>query len=186
MTPACARRISYIAKKLTESITAPPPTHRMRRIMLSRPAASASRQVLPIATMLTPSERLRVDAAGEGSYQALHRSSVAEVVQDIKENRVSAVVVSVACCDQHARAGVAALVREFPRVPTVALLTQVDRSTPQAMLNLGSTGVRRLVDVRDSDGWRELRQYLLGIGGDDMQRQALGQLALDLAGAPRD
>ena len=136
--------------------------------------------------MLTPSERLRVDAAGEGSYQALHRSSVAEVVQDIKENRVSAVVVSVSCCDQHSRAGVAALVREFPRVPTVALLTQVDRSTPQAMLNLGSTGVRRLVDVRDSDGWRELRQYLLGVGADDMQRQALGQLAIDLAGVPRD
>jgi len=69
--------------------------------MLSRPASSPSRQILPIATMVTPSERLRVDAAGEGSYQALHRSSVAEVVQDIKENRVSAVVVSVACCDQH-------------------------------------------------------------------------------------
>jgi len=154
--------------------------------MLSRPASSPSRQILPIATMVTPSERLRVDAAGEGSYLALHRSSVAEVVQDIKENRVSAVVVSVACCDQHSRAGVAALVREFPRVPTVALLTQVDRSTPQAMLNLGSTGVRRLVDVRDSDGWRELRHYLLGVGGDDMQRQALGQLALDLASAPRD
>ncbi len=154
--------------------------------MLSRSVSSASRQVLPIATMLTPSERLRVDAAGEGSYQAVHRSSVAEVVQDIKENRVSAVVVSVACCDHHSRAGVAALVREFPRVPTVALLTQVDRSTPQAMLNLGSTGVRRLVDVRDSDGWRELRQYLLGLGGDDMQRQALSQLAIDLSAAPRD
>ena len=102
--------------------------------MLSRSASSPSRQILPIATMLTPSERLRVDAAGEGSYQALHRSSVAEVVQDIKENRVSAVVVSVTCCDQHSRAGVAALVREFPRVPTVALLTQVDRSTPQASM----------------------------------------------------
>src|SRR5690349_11816415 len=148
--------------------------------------ARASRHPLPIATMLTPSERLRVDAAGEGSYHAVHRSSVAEMVEDIKENRVSAVVVSVACCDQHSRAGVAALVREFPRVPTVALLTQVDRSTPQAMLNLGSTGVRRLVDVRDSDGWRELRQYLLGIGGDDMQRQALSQLAIDLSAVPRD
>ena len=153
--------------------------------MLSRPSPP-SKHILPIATMLTPTERLRVDAAGEGSYQALHRSSVAEVVQDIKENRVSAVVVSVTCCDQHARAGVAALVREFPRVPTVALLTQVDRSTPQAMLNLGSTGVRRLVDVRDSDGWRELRQYLLAVNADDMQRQALGQLAIDLSSVPRD
>jgi hypothetical protein len=51
-----------------------------------------------IATMLTPSERLRVDAAGEGSYQAVHRDTVAEVVQDLKTNRVSAVVVSVTRC----------------------------------------------------------------------------------------
>jgi AraC-like DNA-binding protein len=136
--------------------------------------------------MLTPNERLRVDAAGEGSYQTLHRNSVAELVQDLKSNRVSAVVVSVTCCDQRARAGVAALVREFPRVPTVALLTQLDRSTPHAMLSLGSTGVRQLVDVRDADGWRELRSYLVAARGEDIQRQALSQLALDLSGVPQD
>src|SRR6185295_4233428 len=141
---------------------------------------------LPIATMLTPNERDRVDAAGEGSYQALHRDSIAELVQDLKTNRVSAVVVSVTRCDQRARAGVAALVREFPRVPTVALLTQLDRSTPHAMLSLGSTGLRQLVDVRDADGWRELRTYLLSARGEDIQRQALGQLAMDLSGVPQD
>src|SRR3954468_13402426 len=147
---------------------------------------SRSHRPLPIATMLTPNERIRVDAAGEGSYQAVHRDSVAEVVQDLKTNRVSAVVVSVTRCDQRARAGVAALVREFPRVPTVALLTQLDRSTPHAMLSLGSTGVRQLVDVRDADGWRELRKNILAARGEDIQRQALAQLALDLAGVPQD
>jgi AraC-like DNA-binding protein len=144
------------------------------------------RQPLPIATMLTPNERLRVDAAGDGSYQALHRDSVAELVQDLKSNRVSAVVVSVTRCDQGARASVAALVREFPRVPTVALLTQLDRTTPQAMLSLGSTGVRQLVDVRDADGWRELRNCLLSVRGEDIQRHALGHLALDLSGVHQD
>ena len=147
---------------------------------------SAVQHPVAIATMLTPSERVRVDAAGEGSFQAVHRDSVAEVVQDLKTNRVSAVVVSVTRCDQRARAGVAALVREFPRVPTVALLTQLDRSTPHAMLSLGSTGVRQLVDVRDADGWRELRKYLLAARGEDIQRQALAQLALDLTGVPQD
>ncbi|HEY5060876.1 MAG TPA: helix-turn-helix domain-containing protein [Gemmatimonadaceae bacterium] len=136
--------------------------------------------------MLTPTERIRVDAAGEGSYHALHRDSVAELVQDLKSNRVKAVLVSVTCCDQRARAGVAALVREFPRVPTVALLTQLDRGTPVAMLALGSTGVRQVVDVREAEGWRELRTYLLAARGEDIQRQALGQLALDLAGVPHD
>jgi AraC-like DNA-binding protein len=144
------------------------------------------RSPVPIATMLTPSERTRVDAAGEGSYRALHRDSVAELVQDLKTNRASAVVVSVTRCDQRARAGVAALVREFPRVPTVALLTQLDRSTPHAMLSLGTTGVRQLVDVREAEGWRELRTYLASARGEEIQRQAISQLALDLSAVPQD
>jgi AraC-like DNA-binding protein len=147
---------------------------------------TSSRSPLPVATMLTPGERTRVDAAGEGSYQTLHRDSVAELVQDLKTNRASAVVVSVARCDQRARAGVAALVREFPRVPTVALLTQLDRSTPHAMLSLGSTGVRQVVDVRESEGWRELRNYLGSARGEEIQRQAISQLALDLSAVPQD
>jgi AraC-like DNA-binding protein len=147
---------------------------------------SPQRAPVPIATMLTPAERSRVDAAGEGSYHALHRDSVAELVQDLKSNRANAIVVSVTRCDQRARAGVAALVREFPRVPTVALLTQLDRSTPHAMLSLGSTGVRQLVDVRDAEGWRELRNYLAAARGEEIQRQAISQLAIDLASVPQD
>lgn len=144
------------------------------------------RPPLPIATMLTPTERLRVDAAGDGSYRAFHRDTIAELVDDLKSNRANAVVVSIARCDAPARAGVAALVREFPRVPTVALLTQVDRTAPHAMLSLGSTGIRQIVDVRDADGWRELRSYLLSTRGEDIQRQALTTLAIDLAGVSRD
>lgn len=144
------------------------------------------RAPLSVATMLTPTERIRVDAAGEGSYCALHRDSVSELVQDLRSNRVGAVLVSVARCDHRARAGVAALVREFPRVPTVALLTQLDRTTPHAMLSLGSTGVRQLVDVREADGWRELRSYLMASRGEDVQRQALTQLAMDLSGVSQD
>jgi CHASE2 domain-containing sensor protein len=136
--------------------------------------------------MLTPNERIRVDAAGDGSYQAIHRDSIAELVQDLKSNRAGAVIVSVARYDQHARAGVAALVREFPRVPTVALLTQLDRSTPQSVLSLGSTGVRQLVDVREAGGWSELRNCLLAARGDDIQREAMSQLAIDLSGVPQD
>ena len=151
-----------------------------------QPTTAAPRHPMPVATMLTPPERIRVDAAGEGTYQAMHRDSVAEVVQDLKCNRASAVLVSVTRCDQRSRAGVAALVREFPRVPTVALLTQLDRSTPHAMLSLGSTGVRQLVDVREAEGWRELRNYLSATRADDIQREALSQLAIDLAGVPRD
>src|SRR5438067_1972607 len=118
------------------------------------------RSVLSVSTMLTPTERIRVDAAGEGSYRAMHRDSVAEVVHDIRTSRVGAVLVSVARCDQRSKHGVAALVREFPRIPTVALLTQLDRQTPLAMMSLAPTGIRQLVDVREPDGWRGLRALL--------------------------
>lgn len=148
--------------------------------------ARVGRTPLSITTMLTPTERIRVDAAGEGSYHALHRDTVAELVQDLKLNRVGAVVVSVTRCDQQARASVAALVREFPRVPTVALLSQLDRSTPLTMLSLGSSGLRQLVDVRDAEGWRELRNCLLSARGDDIQREAMSQLAMDLSGVHQD
>jgi AraC-like DNA-binding protein len=139
-----------------------------------------------VATMLTPAERVRVDAAGEGSYCTLHRDTVAELVQDLKSNRASAVLVSVSRCDQRSRAGVAALVREFPRVPTVALLTELDRATPHVMLSLGTTGVRQIVDVRDAEGWRELRGYFFNRRTHDIQREAIAQLSLDLNGVSSD
>lgn len=144
------------------------------------------REVAAVSTVLTPGERLRVDAAGDGSYQTLHRDSVEDVIHDLRANRVHAVLVSVARCDQRSSSYVAMMVREFPRVPTLALLTDVERTSPQAMLLLGRSGVRQLVDVRDPAGWRELRSLLLSSRGSDIQRQALGQLALDLAGAAPD
>jgi AraC-like DNA-binding protein len=81
---------------------------------------------------------------------------------------------------------VARIVREFPRVPAVALLTQFESATPQAVLSLGQSGVRTLVDVPQPAGWRELRDLLIADRSGDIERLALGQLALDLAGAPED
>ncbi|HEY2852535.1 MAG TPA: helix-turn-helix domain-containing protein [Gemmatimonadaceae bacterium] len=139
-----------------------------------------------VSTMLTPAERIRVDAAGEGSYQALHRDSVEDLVKDLKANRAAAVLVSVARCDQIGRAGVEMMVREFPRVPTVALLSDIESGTPKTMLLLGQSGVRQLIDVREAAGWRELRSLLLGTQVDSMQRRALSQLAVDLTGSSTD
>src|SRR5512138_1814082 len=100
-----------------------------------------------VSTVLTRDEQLRVDAAGEGSYRALHRESVSDVVRDLRANRAQAVIVSVACCDRIGAGGMTAVVREFPRVPTVALLSRIERATPEAVLQLGHSGVRRIVDV---------------------------------------
>ena len=142
--------------------------------------------VTSVATMLLPSERPRVDAAGEGLYRTLHRDSVEEVVRDLRERQVGAVVLSVARCHHEDAPLLARLVREFPRVPAVALLSQVEASTPGAVLTLGRSGIRTLVDVRQPSGWRELREVLATERSGDIERLALGQLSIDLAGAPVD
>jgi AraC-like DNA-binding protein len=139
----------------------------------------------PIATLLTPEERLRVDAAGEGCYRTLHRETVDDLILDLKARQVQAVLVSVSCASRYT-SRVASLVREFPRIPAVALLSEFELRTPHAVLALGQCGIRRLVDVRQAAGWRELRGALMADTGDAGQRSVLGQLAVDLAGVSDD
>ncbi|HKO16466.1 MAG TPA: helix-turn-helix domain-containing protein [Gemmatimonadaceae bacterium] len=150
------------------------------------PSHASAAPVAAVSTVLTPTERLRVDAAGVGSYSALHRDSVEEVVNDLRGNRSMAVLVSVTRCAQWGRDDVALMVREFPRVPLVALLSEIEPSTPRTMLSLGRSGVHQLVDVREPAGWRELRTLLLGARREGIQRQALSELQADMRGAPDD
>jgi AraC-like DNA-binding protein len=66
------------------------------------------------------------------------------------------------------------------------MLSEMESRTAQAVLTLGRSGINRLVDVRAPNGWRELRGALMADSGQGVQRIALGQLALDLEGAPED
>lgn len=149
------------------------------------PPSSNVPDLLPVTTLLTPAERLRVDAVGEGYYRTVHRESVEDLIRDIKSHQVHAVLMSVSCAGAHA-SRVASLVREFPCIPAVALLSELQPRTPHAVLALGRSGIRRLVDVRLATGWRELRGALMADTGSSGQRGTLGQLGIDLAGAPPD
>jgi AraC-like DNA-binding protein len=137
-----------------------------------------------ITTMLTPAERRSVDAAGQGLYEALHRDSIDEVVRDVRERRAGAVVVSVARCSYDEAARVAELVREFPLVQAIALLSNTEPASHHAVLSLGRCGVRTLIDVRAPDGWRALRKALLDGSPVEVRAWALGRLAADLQDAP--
>jgi AraC-like DNA-binding protein len=139
-----------------------------------------------VTTILTAGERLRVDAAGQGLYRALHRDSIDDVIRDVKEQHAAAVLVSVARCSHHEAARVALLVREFPRVPTVALLTDLEPNVAAAVLSLGRSGVQTLVDVRQPSGWKRLRDVLLADQAREISRLALAQLSIDLIGAHPD
>ena len=144
------------------------------------------RAPVSVSTILTSDERVRVDAAGQGLYRTLHRDSVDDVLRDLKSQTVGAILVSVNHCRPQEVPRVARLVREFPTIPAVALLTDVQRNTPQAVLSLGQCGVRTLIDVRDPSGWRDLRNVLLSDPMMPIQRLAANMILQDLAGAPED
>ncbi|MEO8226172.1 MAG: helix-turn-helix transcriptional regulator [Gemmatimonadota bacterium] len=115
---------------------------------------------LTVAAVLTPGERQRVDAAGSGVFAVVHRESVPEAVRVVRERGVDAVLVSVHRCDPDEMAAVGRLVRDFPGIPTVALLSQHDSGSTETLLRLGASGVRQVVDVTSPAGWSQLRQVV--------------------------
>jgi AraC-like DNA-binding protein len=113
---------------------------------------------VPVTTILTPSERSAVDAAGEGLYRTMHRTSLDEVRRDLRDQSATAVLVSLACCSPRDAIRMAAILREHPRIPMMALVTNSQRVHPQSLLSLGRSGMRIVIDARESSGWNLLRE----------------------------
>ena len=113
---------------------------------------------VPVTTLLTPSERSAVDAAGHGFYRAVHRSSLDEVRRDLREHSAEAVLLSLACCSPRDAIRMAGILRDHPRVPMMGLVTNAERVHPQSLLSLGRSGMRIVIDARESGGWRLLRE----------------------------
>ena len=113
-----------------------------------------------VAAVLAPTERAGLDAASAGCFVVLHRSSVLEAVRAVRERSVDAVLLSVQQCARERVEEVDRLVRAFPGVPTVALVTRHDADASETLLRLGATGVRQVVDVTTASGWSRLRQVV--------------------------
>lgn len=113
---------------------------------------------VPVSTILTPSEQGAVDAAGIGLYRTMHRSSLDEVRRDLRDQSATAVLVSLACCSPRDAIRMAAILREHPRVPMMALVSNTERVHPQSLLSLGRSGLRIVIDARESAGWHLLRE----------------------------
>ena len=113
-----------------------------------------------VAAVLLPGERPRVDAAGSGCFAVLHRDTIPDAVRVVRERSVDAVLVSVHRCGPEQMEAVGHLVREFPGIPTVALLSQHDPGSTETLLRLGASGVRQVVDVTSPSGWNRLRMVV--------------------------
>ncbi|MBX3174152.1 MAG: helix-turn-helix domain-containing protein [Gemmatimonadaceae bacterium] len=139
----------------------------------------------PVVTVLDPDERARVDAAGEGLYHTIHRENLADAIADLKHRRVGAVLLGVVRCGHQVDRRIASVVREFPTVPTVALLGTQPPSA-EALLRIGNAGVTRLVDVRVPAGWSQLRRILASEAARGADQSALARVRTELAPIPDD
>src|SRR2546427_12518581 len=113
--------------------------------------------MVTICTVLPPPERPRLDAVGDGCFTTLHASSFRDALRAARRKRVDALVLSVHACRSCELPAVARFVREFPAIPTVALVSRHDRSATETLLKLGATGVRSAVDCTEPAGWQRLR-----------------------------
>ncbi len=129
-----------------------------------------------LSTILTCDERLRVDAAGAGVYRSCHRQDVVEVVADVRTRRAAAILLSVRQCEESMDSRIFHMIRELPRVPTIALLSDVTGKTAETLLLLGQQGVHRVVDVRTPSGWTKLRGLVENECADDVERKAVRML----------
>jgi AraC-like DNA-binding protein len=142
---------------------------------------------VPVTTILTPAERSAVDAAGEGLYRAMHRSSLDEVRRDLREQTATAVLLSLACCTPRDAIRMAAILREHPRVPMMGLVTNAERVHPQSLLSLGRSGMRIVIDARESGGWHLLRETVATADRSSFTvDSALADLRLQLMAAGTD
>lgn len=125
------------------------------------PAVLAPQPAPPvIAAVLRPDERSRVEAASSGWFSLVHRESIPEAIRAVRERPVDAVLLSVHRCSSSQLDALGSLVRGFPGIPTVALVSRHDAEGTAALLHLGATGVRQVIDVTGPDGWHRLRQLL--------------------------
>jgi AraC-like DNA-binding protein len=138
-----------------------------------------------VATVLLPVERARVDAAGSGCFAVVHRDTLPDAVRIVRERPVDAVLVSVHRCGPEQVEIVGHLVREFPGIPTVALVSQHDPTATEMLLRLGASGVRQVVDVTSPTGWSRLRQ-VVGQPATRAVARIQGPILDALAGVPAD
>jgi AraC-like DNA-binding protein len=146
----------------------------------------APTQIGPVATVLDPRERQDVERAGAGLYRTIHRDSVQEVLRDLRQRRVSAVLLSALRCTPAELPRATRVVREFPRIPAVVLVSRHGEASATSLLAIGSCGMNRVIDVRAAEGWNTLRTVLSAEALRERDRLALQQLMDDLADAPED
>jgi AraC-like DNA-binding protein len=141
--------------------------------------------MVTVCTFLPPAERSRLDAAADGCFAAVHAETARDLFAAARRHRLDALVISVHRCRTEELPLVARFVREFPAIPTVALVSRPDHGAAQTLLRLGATGVRTAVDCTEPAGWRRLRE-LVAHPASPVAARILARVIPDLGDVPED
>ncbi len=113
-----------------------------------------------VATVVEPPERSRLEAGANGGFAVIHSDTLREALRTVRERPVNAVLVSPRCVSPDQLSNLTTLVRGFPGVPTVAVLSRHDAASSERLLHLGACGVARVLDLGVRDGWQRLRDLV--------------------------
>jgi AraC-like DNA-binding protein len=141
--------------------------------------------MVTVCTVLPAPERPRVDAAGTGVFTTVHVDSLRDLLNTARRRPVDALVISVHRCVGPELPVVARVVREFPAIPAVALVSRHDSAATDTLLKLGASGIRAAVDCTEPSGWRRLRD-LVGHPGSPASALILARVLPMLADAPAE
>lgn len=144
------------------------------------------RSIAPVVTVLEPGERDHVDRVGAGLYRTVHRESVADVLADLRTKRIGAVLLSASRCRDSEIPRTRRVIRDFPGVPALVLLSGNRAIAPAQLLALGNCGMEHLVDVREPGGWKALRDAIAHAAIREKDERAVQDLLEAVAGAPDD
>lgn len=125
----------------------------------TRPSAAT------IVTILEPAIRNRLDAATLGSFMTIHAESVQDALAAVRDPSTRALLLSPKMLGGSKLPDIGKLLLSGAGVLPVAIVGEQSPTTGQELLDLGTCGVRRFVDLSDRDGWNKLRALVSEASG---------------------
>lgn len=125
--------------------------------MHSREPPGISDSLPRISTLLCTRQRMQVEAATEGRLKLLHRSTIHENYDDLRTGHADGLLISAAVVRDTDLPTLLSLTRDLPGMPVVGMVGEDGQVAAVGTLLLGRAGIAQLVDVRDRNGWTNLR-----------------------------
>ena len=144
----------------------------------SRISAQPSPDILAprVVTLIESEIRLRLEAAINRSFVAVHAESASELLnRAARDPNVRAVVVSPTALPEDQDRRLRLLKARCPSVIAIAVVMHPESIVKARFLRFGASGVHRVVDVSQASGWTNLRQ-LLNDAQDDLAPMILQKI----------